>query len=235
MAIVRTTGFDPTVHGLHFRNRFNGLDIVSAVSTGLGSAASVVSENADFWEGWGLCGGMSWYALDQFYADTPPPERRSAPDPDSDLFRRLVDRQIDSFRGIALITRCLRWQSKHERRPWWDPRATTWNLTLKQWLLVKQYIDAGSPASLTLIRSRIDPSVNHQVLAVGYCEDASGKAVIDLYDPNHPDDKPTLAVRLAGADAGRAAQSSGEPLRGFFVWPYQPREQPTPAGASASA
>jgi hypothetical protein len=222
MAIVRTTGFDPAIHGFHFRNRFSGRDIIEAVNVGLGSLATTVANDAEFWKGWGLCGGMSWSALDRFYDDDPVPESAESPVVDSELFRHLVDRQLDSFRGAALITQCLRWQSRYERRPWWDPRNTTWRLTRRQWPKVKELIDRGHPASLTLIRSRTDASANHQVLAVGYCEDASGLASIDLYDPNHPGETPKIVLRLAGAEAGRAIQSSGEPLRGFFSWAYGP-------------
>jgi len=220
MAIVQTTAFDPAVHGFHFRNRFSGLDIVNSVNIGVGSLAELVSENAPFWKGWGLCGGMSWMALDNFYADTPTPDLEQVPDRDSDLFHELVDRQIDSFRGVSLITWCLNWQSRSEQRPWWDPRNTTWKLTMGHWPVVKQSIDRGRPASLTLIRTRTNPSDNHQVLAVAYCEDASGMGELELYDPNHPNKRPTIAIRLTGPEAGRSAQSTGEPLRGFFTWPY---------------
>jgi hypothetical protein len=235
MAIVRTTSFDPAVHGFHFRNRFSGLDIVHAFNVGLGSVASLVSEDADFWNGWGLCGGMTWGALDQFYSDSHIPASRQGPDADAALFGELVDRQIDSLLGIALLTKCLRWQSRSEHNRWWDPRATTWSLTMKQWFRTKQYIDLGHPASLTLIRTQRDLSKNHQVLAVAYCEDASGKAVIDLYDPNHPDDTPKILIRLNGSEAGRAMQTTGEPLRGFFVWPYQPDPRPNAPTTGAAA
>jgi hypothetical protein len=218
MAIIVTTGFDPAVHGFHFRNRFSGSDVLGAVNVGLGKAAVTLSENADFWQGWGLCGGMSWAALDRFLAGEQVPARKKAPDPDSDLFVELVDRQLDSFRGLWLISRCADWQSRAEQHRWWDPRNTTWKMTMRQWPLIKSSIDYGMPASLTLIRTQINPSDNHQVLATGYCEDALGFAQIALYDPNHPDQSPTIALRLVGAEAGRAVQSTGEPLRGFFLW-----------------
>jgi hypothetical protein len=235
MAIVRTTGFDPAVHGFHFRNRFSGLDIVHGINIGLGSVASLVSEDADFWDGWGLCGGMTWGALDHFYSYRPIPASRQAPEADTALLGELVDRQIDSCLGAALVTKCLRWQSRSEHNRWWDPRATTWRLTRKEWLRTKQSIDHGDPASLTLIRTQRDLSKNHQVLAVGYCEDASGKAVIDLYDPNHPDDTPKIVIRLNGPEAGRAIQTTGEPLRGFFVWPYRPDQRPNVPRAETGA
>lgn len=227
MAISQTTGFDPAVHGFHFENRFSGLHIVGAFNVGLGNVAEILSENAGFWKGWGLCGGMSWMALDRFYAGDAMPAAAEIPESSTDLFSELVDRQIDSFLGVSLITRCLNWQSRSERLRWWDPRNTTWKLTMQHWPSVKASIDHGRPASLTLIRTATNPSDNHQVLGVAYCEDSSGMGQIDLYDPNHPNETPTITLRLDGPEAGRAVQSSGERLRGFFVWPYIPESSPT--------
>lgn len=216
MAIAVTTGFEPGVHGFHFRNRFRGDDIVAAILPG--SAAAVLRGDNGFWNGWGLCGGMSWGALDRFLGGEPVPDGSASPDPDGELFQELVHRQLDSFRGLDMISRCLDWQSRAERRRWWDPRDTTWRMTLHHWPILKWHIDAGRPASLTLIRTQTNPSDNHQVLATAYCEDSRGIGRVALYDPNHPDQTPTIALRLVGPDAGRCAQSTGERLRGFFVW-----------------
>ena len=219
IAVQRTTGFDPATHGFHFGNRYSGLDILGEVNDGLGNIAGQLSRSADFWNGWGLCGGMSWHALDLFYAKNPIPANRQAPDPESELFRELVLRQFDSFHGARLFTRCVQWQSRTDEKRWWDPRATIRQLTLKQWPAITALVDQGRPASLTLIRTTTTPWDNHQVLATAYrVED--GVARIDLYDPNHPDQIPKIILDLAGDEAGRARQTSGERLRGFFVWPY---------------
>lgn len=221
MTILKTTGFDPSIHGFHFRNRFSGLDIVHEIHDGLGDIAEQVSGDADFWKGWGLCGGMSWHALDRFYSKNPVPERKQTPDSTAPLFRVLMLRQFDSFHGLNLLAQCLSWQSRSEEKPWWDFRATTRRLTINEWPKVKESVDQGFPASLCLIRTQLNPSDNHQVLAVAYREDqGAGLGEIELYDPNQPDMRPTITIGLAGPDAGRAAQSTGERLRGFFVWPY---------------
>jgi hypothetical protein len=45
---------------------------------------------------------------------------------------------------------------------------------------------------------------------------------IYLYDPNHPGEEPSLSLNLANPTAGvNLTQSTGEPLRGFFVNKYQ--------------
>ena len=79
MATAAATEFDPALHGFHFRNRFSGLDIVKEINSGFGDVARNVSGSAEFWEGWGLCGGMSWHALDRFYDQEPVPELREVP------------------------------------------------------------------------------------------------------------------------------------------------------------
>ena len=71
-----------------------------------------------------------------------------------------------------------------------------------------------------------DLTHNHQVLAYGYDADADGIR-IRIYDPNHPArDDVELRVSLEpgdlGADAIRLAQSTGEPLLGFFRQAYAP-------------
>lgn len=221
MATAIATEFDPATHGFHFRNRFSGLDIVKEINSGFGDVARNVSGSAEFWDGWGLCGGMSWHALDRFYDQEPVPALREVPEGDSELFRKLARRQFDSFRRTSLLVQCVRWQSRQDRRQWWDFRQTIRQLTHKEWEKMKGSVDEGFPAPLTLIRTTTDPSKNHQVLAVAYEEDqASRRGEIDLYDPNHPDLTPKIRIRLGGDDVGKAEQTTGEKLRGFFVWPY---------------
>ena len=227
------TEFDPAVHGFQFRNRFNGLDVLSEINDGLGEVARAVSGSQDFWEGWGLCGGMSWHALDRFYTRNPVPTITEIPGGGSPLFRILALRQFDSFRGAFLLTKCLRWQTRNEEKPWWDLRPTILALTLREWAKVQQSIDWGAPAPLTLIRTTTDPSKNHQVVAVSYEGDrASGTGELALYDPNRPGQTPRIKITLAGPDAGKASQTSGERLRGFFLWPYDRTERPRPAAHS---
>lgn len=237
MAIVRKTDFDPETHGFRFRNSFNGLDIVENVSLSVGDIARLVSEDQGFWDGWGLCGGMSWYAIDLFNAGEAAPKTKAQPAKESELFRGLVDRQVDSLRTGALIYECARWGSRAETGRWWDPRPTTRQMTARQWPRLKQSIDAGQPASLTLIRATTELSKNHQVVATGYCADASGRVVVDLYDPNHPGMTDQILFWAGGADAGRVIQPSekSKTLRGLFVWPYRPREANRPEAAAPAA
>ena len=218
------SGFDAAMHGFHFRNRFNGLDVLKEVDDGLGNVAGAIAGSAKFWDGFGLCGGMAWHALDRFYAKNPIPKTKSIPDGGSPLFRILVVRQMDSFHGTKLLGECVKWQSRSDKGRWFDPRASIRHLTLKQWPKLKDSIERGFPASLTLIRTTTSPWENHQVLAIAYEEDTiEGLGKVSLYDPNHPAKEPTITLELAGDDAGRAEQNTGEHLRGFFPRIRPPR------------
>ena len=90
---------------------------------------------------------------------------------------------------------------------------------------VRASLDSGNPVVLLLIRVKglNDPSHNHQVMAVGYDLDPDTKAMtIYLYDPNHPGEEPSISLNLTNPETGlNLVQSTGEPLRGFFVGNYQ--------------
>lgn len=243
MWVVRvTTGFDPEVHGFGFGNRFSGGAVVSELArrglleklTGLmippalSTAISLVRD-ASFWGTFGLCGGMCWAALDRYLSGQPVPTQASPPGPDSDLFGSLVTRQAHSMEGRAMMARCLRWQVMPDSGWWWP--WTVGGLTERgEWPKLKLALDAGRPESLCLIRAKglASPASHHQVVAIGYELEASELTVF-LYDPNHPRSRPSLSLRL-GHPRYRieVRQSTGEPLRGFFVWPYRPEGGPGP-------
>jgi hypothetical protein len=232
------TAFDPAIHGFRFPNRFPGGAVIAELNrqerltelTGIGVPNAVrhladMAQQARFWGTFGLCGGMSWAALDRFFAGRQTPDDPVSPPPGSALFSELVKRQVDSMRGQQMIARCLTWQLLPAKAPWWIPWAKgIQQITGKQeWPALKRSLDREVPASLTLIRVAgvADPSDNHQVVATGYRMEAEGNVIIGLYDPNHPRSKVSLRLRFdsKGSMTG-CAQSTGEPVRGFFVWPY---------------
>ena len=220
----RQTAFEPGVHGFRFSNSWNGADIVAELLDGF-EIAPMLPVPDGFWDRWGLCGGMAWHALDCFFMRNPMPQQTTRPQRESDLFRILVARQVVSFRGLALLSECLRWQSRRDQNIWWDPRRGVGAMTQsKHWPRIRASIDAGYPASLCIIRASgaTNPTDNHQVLAIGYeYDDADRRVELDLYDPNHPNTRPQISFEI-GHPGGRisARQSSGERVRGFFLWPY---------------
>jgi hypothetical protein len=228
--------FDPLIHGFSFPNRFPGGAVVAELArqdrlsdlVGSRVPRSVrhlanLAQNGDFWGTFGLCGGMSWAAIDRYHRRVPIPELESPPVVGDDLFRELVRFQADSMRGRSLIQECLQLQLLPDRTPWW----LFWTKGVLEWTIEEQRItlldslDAGRPTALTLIRSSglESPARHHQVVAIGYEPIGPGRIAIRLYDPNHP--RSTRTLRLS-ADPKRpsieADSSTGRGLRGFLVW-----------------
>jgi len=227
------SGFDPQLHGFQFTNRFAGGSVVAELArqdrlsqlSGLQLPRAArqltdLPESAAFWGSFGLCGGMSWSALDRYERGVTIEDTRVIPGRDTDLFRSLVTRQADSMKGRALLERCLVWQLMPDRAPWW----MFWSkgvgrLTVEgEWPKLQHALDGGRPVSLVLIRNQgiASPGEHHQVVAVGYTA-TGGTANIELYDPNHPRARPTIPLDLETGSCG-PRQSTGERTRGFFVW-----------------
>src|SRR4051794_3831824 len=83
-------GFVPSVHGLHFANRFPAgptvkLGVLDPRWVGVGDATA------------GLCGGMSWLVRERFEAGQPIPGDTTAPANGSPLFQSIVRRQVQSL------------------------------------------------------------------------------------------------------------------------------------------
>jgi hypothetical protein len=200
---VVVPGFRPSIHGLHFANRFPPgptlrLGVLDPRIVGIGDASA------------GLCGGMSWFVRERFEAGSPVPPDREAPANGSPLFRALVRRQIlslDWFRGPV--------------RFWWmGGRGAAWarRRTLEvEWPRIRAGLDGGRLAQVGLVRhTGWNPwhlTQSHQVLAWGYSVDeATSTVTLRLYDPNWPD-RDDVTVRLA---PDGFLQSTGEGLRGLL-------------------
>jgi hypothetical protein len=235
------TSFDPGRQGFRFRNRFAGSHVLAELTrqgrleqiVGLHipepfrEVLGLVGESAEFWDGFGLCGGMSWAALDDYLADRDSDPLAAQPEPGSELFGRLVRRQADSFRGRQLIGTLIDWIKLPDSNPWWGfwMDSIGRRVVRDQWPKLKATLDGGRPEVLCLIRSRRPDhlSDNHQVVAIGYVE-TGGRVSVTLYDPNHPGQTPTIDF-FTGSWLNRieATQSTGEPVVGFFVWPHETR------------
>lgn len=240
MAANEVPGFRPSVHGLRFANRFPPgptmrLGPLDPRSIGFGDASA------------GLCGGMALTARDLFEAGlVAPAGLTEPPDNGSPRFRALVRRQVQSLDWLRVPLRYLDLQAlrpdppaglarRLHREP---PRVVT---VLREWPRIRAEIDAGHPAVVGLIRAAGGSpwilTQNHQVLAWGW-EAVEGRITLRVYDPNHPGrDDVALRVTVDAAvdapgtpwrDRIHLAQSTGEPLLGFFRQPY-----PTPDGVRA--
>jgi hypothetical protein len=220
-------GFLPSRHGFHFANRWPR---IPAFWFGLGYVHLGIGNVAD-----GLCGGMCFVVRDRFEAGVPVPEITEQPPAGTPLFNEIVWRQVTSFdRLVRLPWRFWSLAALHPDpgRPWsralgLAPRSILAART--EWPLIRAEIDAGRLPMLGLLRSAspnpLLMSGQHQVMAFGYRVDGPSLA-IRIYDPNWPDrDDVALGVDVENAGDGqrvRLAQSTGEPLLGFFRARYEP-------------
>lgn len=222
-------GFLPSRHGFHFANRWPP---GPAFWVGAGYLQLGIGNVAD-----GLCGGMCFAVRDRFEAGIAVSGDAAPPAAGTELFAQIVRGQVDSFdRLIRLPLRFWRLAALHPDPParlsrvlGLAPRGT---LAIRnEWPRLRAEIDAGRLAPLGLIRtagrSPFSLGQNHQVLAWGYRVDRYELA-LRLYDPNWPDrDDVEVLLRLdREPDTGRQrvtfAQSTGEPLLGWFRAPFIP-------------
>jgi hypothetical protein len=210
-------GFLPSAHGFHFANawppgptvRFGPVD---PRWIGIGDAAD------------GLCGGMVYAAGDLFLAGVAVPADREPFANGSARFKAIVRRQVESLAWLTVPIRY--WLRSAIGGSFGDRARSTFE---REWPKARALIDAGKPAMIGLIRvataNPMELTRNHQVMAWGYSEDGRG-VTLRLYDPNWPDrDDVTITIDLDRALRPLGLrQSTGEPLLGWFVLPYSPKE-----------
>jgi hypothetical protein len=166
----------------------------------------------------GLCGGMSYAALDHMLAGVPMPDLAQPPAWGAPLHRYLLRRQWDSWRWLAVPLRTMYWMLLSRRQ--------IARRTLERELpRILAALDKGMPQVLLLLRATGgDPTENHQVVVTGYQREADSDLVtLFLYDPNHPGREAELWVDITGTTSPWVYQSTGEPLRGFYRIGYRPR------------
>jgi hypothetical protein len=215
--------FRPSRHGFHFANRFPPGPTVTFGPfdprwLGIGDAAA------------GLCGGMALTVRDLFEALIDPPPDVQPPANGTPRFKALVRRQVQSLDWLRVPLRFYDlaafrpltptiWSGVAHRRP------VAYVAAGDEWPKVRSTIDGGHLAIIGLIRARsanpMKLTSNHQVVAYGYRAEL-GTVAIQVYDPNWPDrDDVEARLYFEGAATPRLESSTGEPLLGFFVAPYE--------------
>jgi hypothetical protein len=208
MHMVRT-GFTSAEHGFKFWNSF---EFSATLSLKPITRRPVVLGKVVL----GLCGGMCFAALDYFHAHKPIPAVANVDAIPPALRQYLVERQLDSL-GRGGVIKVLDWTAREDN---------SLALSVAGWEAPKlrKQLDTVEPAVLALIRVGGITHLmdNHQVVATGYdFDDETNEMVVYLYDPNYPGEMPTLTMNLTKPSAGIAlAQSTDEPVRGFFVIGY---------------
>jgi hypothetical protein len=206
------TSFDNQNHGFHFGNRFEFPDVLNVRLSFL-KLTDIV---------YGLCGGMSFAAIDYYKLGLPVPDFDQPEEISVKLFRYLWNRQLDSLRGGTLrkLVRCMLRSDAGLAKA----------VISEEIPKLRNLIDQGTPAVLALVRVKglNDPTRNHQVLVTGYDYDPQTRQMtLSLYDPNHPRREPKITFNMANPDRGiQITQSTGEALRGFFLINYNTETPP---------
>jgi hypothetical protein len=197
-------GFLPSVHGLHFPNRYPAgptlkLGLIDPRWVGVGDAQA------------GLCGGMSWFVREWFEAGRVVPADVAPPANGSPLFRAIVRRQILSLDWLRGPMRF--WLAALS-----SPDRLRERSLAVEWPRIRSAIDAGRLPMVGLVRHRgwspFQLTKDHQVLAFGYdTAGTDGPTTIRLYDPNWPN-RDDVSITLM---RGGFLQSTGEPLFGLIA------------------
>ncbi|MEL6602617.1 MAG: hypothetical protein AAFP20_05250 [Cyanobacteria bacterium J06614_10] len=173
---VQYDEFVPSQHGLRFANRFSVADIQRRLP--------IIGDWEPSGDGYGLCGGIGFTAMDHFLKKRAVPATTRVPNPSDRLWHYLLDRQIDSFNiftPINDIASTVTWMALPD-----DALQVTTGGQLAP--LIKQ-LNAGKLVPLYLIRVGLEKSPwdNHQVIAYKWRDRTRTDGQIDIwiYDPNH--------------------------------------------------
>ncbi len=189
---------------------------------------------SDLAQGYGLCGGMCFAALDFYKAGLPIPRGQHAndqPAAGTPLRSYLWKRQLDSL--VSDGARVLAWLIALNYVPqvglFRGGAAWLLDRSKEEWAKLKTFIDDGEPIPLGLVRDTENVYYNHQVLAIGYDETDEVHGTIYLYDPNCPDRESSISVEFGERLLdGRESCDAPAPLRGFYCEGYKPSD-PTEA------
>jgi len=198
------TNFEPTIHGFRFVNSFVN-DVVPSMDVRTG----------------GLCGGMSYSALDYYFAHTPVPQQTYRPANRTTLQSYLYNREVES-----LASNLDKWAevgfnpggSRNGEFFNWGLQGTNGG-RLEE---LRSFIDQGIPAVMDLQGD--GGTGNHQVVAFGYSmgryqgdlKNFEDDLKIVVYDPNYPMKTRTLIPDVPN-QLYRYAEGGAERWRTYFV------------------
>jgi hypothetical protein len=227
--------FLPSIHGFHFKNSFSGYFLpFSPPPFMISRKVSSV---------YGLCGGMCAAAYDFSLASIPIPSHTTPPNQGTRLQRYLYRRQIDTFGGLGQqLVKVAQWTTLPD-----DTLIGTWRRSADEFNQFRLKLENQNPVVLALIYEHASSLVklskvifnNHQVLAYACHPDGEGRTVLNIYDPNLPDqDDVTIDTEeILLGEQGTSAESQPvtglkltqlvantlyKTIRGFFPMPYTP-------------
>src|SRR4051812_197987 len=201
---VALTAFNPKIHGFRFVNDFLN-DVVPPVDVRTG----------------GLCGGMTYAALDYYFAHAHIPQQGYRPANRTTLQSYLYNREVDS-----LASNLDKWAevgfnpggSRNGEFFNWGLQGTNGGRLQE----LRSFIDHGIPAAIDLQGD--GGTGNHQVVAIGYdmgryqgdLGNFEGDLKISVYDPNYPKLVQTLVPDVSN-QVYRYAEGGPERWRTYFV------------------
>jgi len=202
-----TTNFTPLFRGYLFPNRFE--------YKGFSKYLKILKNKFIY----GMCGGMVFSALDYFFDQNKIPHYESVNDLSQSYTKYLWKRQTQST-SLSVVLQIIFFASL--------PKKKAFQKVVQNKLPgILNRINIGLPAPIVIVRSSLfqNPTFNHQVLVTGY-EDDPSKLELILYDPNHPRQEPRIVI-LNDPELS-IIQSTGEPVRGFFLNHYTYQKSPDP-------
>ena len=209
MTPVRTT-FTVANNGFKFVNSFV-LDFSTLIKLPLLKEIDVQSII------YGLCGGMSFAALDYYYARRPVPEYTDGNALPKPFLNYLWERQLESL-GLTVIPRLIDWMLQSDQE-------LALRIARYEIPKIRRQLDQGRPVVLCLVRARgvSDLTVNHQVLSTGYdYNEGTRQFTLFLCDPNYVGEETRIGLNLAFPSRSvNLTQSTGEATRGIFVINYR--------------
>lgn len=226
------TGFEPDRHGFHFANSFSTTVLPSWGWGPLRTPQLALG---------GLCGGMTFAALDYYFAGRPVPTHEPAdypepgvPPPGSRLREQIFRRHLNSVgfepsaTGIPVPGQGVRVKPGDLGNLLTYPQLRVASPSRLRRTLVAELrraadaLEAGRPVPVGLV-SPGNPFNSHQVVAVGI-DVGDATSTVYLYDCRHPAVTATLTVTPATPSV--LLETPGdppEPWRAFFVERYEPR------------
>ena len=213
--------------------------VLGAVLVPVGVSALRKKLETELAQGYGLCGGMVFAALDHYKAGLPLPRGQGPSDrPASGAPLRgyLWRRQLQSL--AKDLPRFLAWLVFLNYAPsrWPFRGGPRWLLSRssEEWRRLKPLLDAGEPMPIGLVRATEYVFDNHQVLAVGYQQVGPTQTEIRLYDPNYPDQESAIHLEFTAPGPGsellnlEESRHPARPLRGFFRERYTHSDPASP-------
>lgn len=220
------TNFKPAVHGFQFANTpWPGEILIDVPGVGRLNFGGT---------SYGLCGGMSYAALDAYTHGGQPPNVTTQPPSGDKLRSYIYNRQDDSFKADNgfMIRRMIEWLPLPMHTTGVTGLHVRTDREFKR--TIRPALDAGRPVPIALLKAHSNDNLrtmatkNHQALAIGYGLHPKGSKPahwdVHIYDPNFPRTIQTLHYHedfRYQTEYGKDVKTGD--FRAFFDVPYAPK------------